>query len=132
MEKAINYSIIIPHKNIPDLLRRCLNSIPRREDIQIIVVDDNSDSNIVDFEHFPGMGEPCVEVVFTKEGKGAGYARNVGLSKAKGKWLLFADADDFFCEFLLQNIDKYLNANVDVVYFKAQSVDSDTLLPADR
>ncbi|KAA6333241.1 hypothetical protein EZS27_018326 [termite gut metagenome] len=38
----------------------------------------------------------------------------------------------FFCEFLLQNIDKYLNANVDVVYFKAQSVDSDTLLPADR
>ncbi|KAA6318757.1 hypothetical protein EZS27_031273 [termite gut metagenome] len=31
MEKEINYSIIIPHKNIPDLLRRCLNSIPRRE-----------------------------------------------------------------------------------------------------
>jgi glycosyltransferase involved in cell wall biosynthesis len=91
MKEEINYSIIIPHKNIPALLQRCLNSIPRREDIQIIVVDDNSDSNIVDFEHFPGMDEPCVDVVFTKEGKGAGYARNVGLSKAKGKWLFIPE-----------------------------------------
>ena len=45
----INYSIIIPHKNIPNLLQRCLDSIPNREDVQIIVVDDNSDPNIVDF-----------------------------------------------------------------------------------
>ena len=40
---SINYSIIIPHKNIPELLVRCLNSIPEREDIQVIVVDDCSD-----------------------------------------------------------------------------------------
>lgn len=39
----INYSIIIPHKNIPHLLQRCLKSIPRRKDVQIIIVDDNSD-----------------------------------------------------------------------------------------
>ena len=40
----INYSIIIPHKNSPELLNRCLASIPQRNDIEIIVVDDNSDS----------------------------------------------------------------------------------------
>ena len=114
----INYSIIIPHKNIPDLLQRCLNSIPRRKDIQIIVVDDNSDPDKVDFEHFPGLGEKCVEVYFTKEGKGAGYARNVGLKHAKGKWLLFADADDFFCNNLLDKIDTYLNSDSDIIYFK--------------
>jgi glycosyltransferase involved in cell wall biosynthesis len=45
----INYTIIIPHKNIPHLLQRCLDSIPRRNDLQIIVVDDNSDEDIVDF-----------------------------------------------------------------------------------
>ena len=38
----INYSIIIPHYNIPDLLGRCIKSIPEREDVQVIVVDDNS------------------------------------------------------------------------------------------
>jgi glycosyltransferase involved in cell wall biosynthesis len=38
-----NYSFIIPHKNCPDLLQRCVDSIPDRDDVQVIVVDDNSD-----------------------------------------------------------------------------------------
>ena len=128
----INYSIIIPHKNIPDLLRRCLNSIPRRDDIQIIVVDDNSDEDKVDFKHFPGVGEKCVEVYFTKEGRGAGYARNVGLTHAKGKWLLFADADDFYVQDAWDYFDNYLNAQIDILYFGVKCVDSFTLLPASR
>ena len=39
----INYSFIIPHHNTPDLLQRLVDSIPQRDDIEIIVVDDNSD-----------------------------------------------------------------------------------------
>lgn len=123
----INYTIIIPHKNIPDLLRRCLASIPRREDIQIIVIDDNSDPDKVDFNHFPGVGESCVEIYFTKEGKGAGFARNVGLNHAQGKWLLFADADDFFDDNFVSVLDKYFYEDVDIVYFNTRSVDSKTL-----
>lgn len=129
----INYSIIIPHKNIPDLLRRCLNSIPRRDDIQIIVVDDNSDENKVDFKHFPGVGEKCVEVYFTKEGRGAGYARNVGLRHAKGKWLLFADADDFYNQNFLKVLDLYIGDELlDILYFSVSSVDSETLEYSNR
>jgi len=124
MTQNINYSIIIPHKNIPELLQRCLDSIPRREDVQIIIVDDNSDLNKIDFEHFPGLGDPYVEVVFTKEGKGAGYARNVGLTKAVGKWLLFADADDFFNYCINDILDEYVNSDADIIYFKHNSVDS--------
>lgn len=52
----INYSIIIPHKNIPKLLRRCLDTIPRREDVQVIMVDDNSDQEIIKFDCFPRLG----------------------------------------------------------------------------
>ena len=44
----INYSIIIPHKNSASLLQYCLNSIPIRDDVQVIVVDDNSDADKVD------------------------------------------------------------------------------------
>ena len=40
-----NYSFIIPHKNCPDLLQRCVDSIPERDDVQVIVVDDNSDDS---------------------------------------------------------------------------------------
>lgn len=43
----IRYSVIIPHKDIPDLLDRLLRSIPKREDIEVFVVDDNSDPKIM-------------------------------------------------------------------------------------
>jgi glycosyltransferase involved in cell wall biosynthesis len=38
-----NISIIVPHKNKLKLLERCLNSIPERDDIEVIIVDDNSE-----------------------------------------------------------------------------------------
>jgi len=127
--RHISYSIIIPHKNIPNLLRRCLDSIPKREDVQIIIIDDNSDPSLVDFSNFPGIGEPNTEIYFAKENKGAGYARNIGLTMAKGKWLLFADADDFFNDCVYFLMDKYKNENVDLVFFKSNSVYSDSLRP---
>jgi len=117
MEHEISYTIIIPHKNIPNLLQRCLDSIPQREDIQTIVVDDNSDLDKVNFETFPGLTKPYTEIIFTKESKGAGYVKNIGLKKAKGKWLLIADADDFFAENFLAYLDKYKNSDYDLVYF---------------
>ena len=119
----INYSIIIPHKNIPNLLQRCLDSIPNREDVQIIVVDDNSDPNIVDFDKFPGLNRSNVEVIFTKEGKGAGYARNTGIKYVKGKWLLFSDADDYFSENVNRLFDDYENSVMDVIYIPYKTID---------
>lgn len=117
----INYTFIIPHKNIPALLKRCLDSIPKREDIQIIIVDDNSDPDKVDFGHFPGLDEPCVEVYFTKEGKGAGYARNIGLKYARGKWLLFADADDYYMDGFIAVLDSYVQTDYDIIYYNVCS-----------
>ena len=120
----LNYSIIIPHKNSPGLLQRCINSIPRRDDVQIIIVDDNSDSCKVDFQRFPGINEKCIEVYLTKEGRGAGYARNVGLKHAKGKWLLFADADDYYNSDFLKILDNNLSEEIDILYFNVFSNDN--------
>ena len=79
----MDYTIIIPHKSIPNLLQRCLDSIPYRDDIQIIIVDDNSDPAVVDFAQFPGHDRPNTEIYFTKEGKGTSYARNFRLDSIK-------------------------------------------------
>lgn len=125
----IVYSVIIPHKDIPCLLQRCLDSIPPRDDVQIIVVDDNSSPDIVDFAHFPGQDRTDVEILFTKEGGGAGYARNCGLAGAKGRWLVFADADDFFLPGFLDVLDIYRNTDYDLITFRAETADSDTLVP---
>lgn len=123
----IIYSIIIPHHNIPHLLQRCLDSIPDRSDVQIIVVDDNSDEDVVDFDKFPIKSRRNVEFVFLKESKGAGCARNVGLSYAKGQWLIFADADDYFNYCINDVLDEYKENDIyDLVFFNANSVDTNT------
>ena len=127
-----NYSIIIPHHNIPKLLERLLYSIPIRDDLEVIVVDDNSDKEIVDFEHFPGLGRKNCKVIFDKKGGGGGYARNLGLKEARGKWVLFADADDFFNYCINDILDEYINEESDIIFFKANSLDSDDYSTSDR
>ena len=88
------YSIIIPHFNSSQLLERMLNSIPRRDDIQIIVVDDNS--NEIEKGELRKIRRPNVELYFQTTNHGAGFARNVGLDHVLGQWVIVADADDVF------------------------------------
>ncbi len=128
----IEYSVIIPHKNIPKLLQRCLDSIPQRDDLEVIVIDDNSDPDIVDFEHFPGLDRKDTTVIFDKSGKGAGRARNIGLEHAKGRWLLFADADDYFNYCIRDILDEYMMDESDIIFFSASSVDCETYNNVDR
>lgn len=121
------FSIIIPHYDIPDLLMRCLKSIPVSEDIQVIVVDDNSPDADTYLERYPELSRPYLEFIRTTKGGGAGYARNVGLDHAKGKWLLFADADDFYVDNMFEIITSYAGSKADVIYFKKKSVLSEDI-----
>ena len=122
---SYKYTIIIPHKNIPQLLKRCLESVPQRYDIQIIVVDDSSNDQ-QEIQNLVSQYKNA-ELVLTTEKKGAGYARNCGLQVAKGEWLLFADADDFFSEDLSKLIDYHYEDEADIVYFAADSIYSESL-----
>ena len=121
------FSIIIPHKEIPDLLMRCLQSIPVSEDIQVIVVDDNSADADTYLERYPELSRPYLEFIRTTKGGGAGYARNVGLEHAKGKWLMFADADDFYVDDMYSIICSYVDSDADAIYFKKKSVLSEDI-----
>ena len=125
-------NIIIPHHNTPGLLQRCIDSIPEMEEIQVYVVDDNSNPDLVNFSEFPGKDRKNVHIYLTKDGKGAGYARNVGLLQAKGDWLLFADSDDFFVPDFYKIVSKFFDSDADMILFKANSVNSDTLEPSNR
>ena len=126
------FSIIIPHHNIPNLLRRLLDSIPQRKDVEIIVVDDNSDAAQVNFDIFPGLERSDVKVCFDKKGGGGGYARNIGLKHATGKWIIFADADDFFNYCFNDILDEYLGSDADIIYCNANSLDTDYYTSAFR
>lgn len=119
-ENYLTYSIIIPHYNAGNLLKRALNSIPIRQDIEIIVVDDVSDqteiryiSDSTEFRH--------VDFVFSNNKLNAGGARNLGLTKARGNNILFLDSDDYFLDDSFSVFDEYSNSGYDLVHFEATS-----------
>ena len=114
-----HYTLIIPHYNIPDLLERLLQTIPIRDDLQIIVVDDCSPDNCNVKLNQLRLKFPNVEFYSTGTNGGGGKARNVGLKYAKGKYILFADADDYFEDNFNDLLDKYCNQIYDIVYFSA-------------
>lgn len=124
----MKYSIIIPHHNSPQSLIECINSIPCSPSFQIIVVDDCSDTNVVNFEEIRLAVDKKVKIVRLQENRGAGAARNEGLKYAKGDWILFADADDLF----LTGMERLLNkatacTNSDVIFFNIDSRNNESL-----
>lgn len=120
----INYSIIVPHKDSVKYLLRLLDSIPNNDDIQIIIIDDNSDIQVVKQLQNTELNNN-IDIVFCDISKGAGGARNIGLSKAKGKWILFADADDYFSNNFSSLIKKYRDSEYDIIYFGTDSITSE-------
>jgi len=126
------YSIIIPHHNAPDLLNRCINSIPIRKDIDVFVIDDNSDAQYLEQIERVCNKYPHVIYTHTSAGLGAGYARNIGLKQVQSKWVLFADADDYFLPEAWNTIDNHSNDNADIVYFHSICRYSDTGNPGER
>lgn len=110
------YTIIIPHFNIPQLLRRLLMSIPQRDDVQVIVVDDCSTKHLDELVALRKEFN-AVEWYDTGTNGGGGKARNIGLHHAKGKYVLFADSDDYFDSNLVEIMNQYKNTDADLIYF---------------
>lgn len=84
-------SIIIPVYNVEPFVRRCLDSITPREDVEVIIVDDGStDKSGIICDEYKTKG---FKVVHKKNG-GCCSARNEGIKKAKGDYIAHLDADD--------------------------------------
>lgn len=122
----MNYSVIIPHRDNEALLDRAINSIPEREDIEIIVVDNSVKKLAQDF--FTRQ----VVLLFSSYERGAGGARNEGLSVASGDYILFLDCDDIFAPNAWLSFDSWLGQTFDVVCFKTESINLDTNAKDDR
>ena len=118
------YSVSIPHYNSSRLLMRMLKSIPERDDIQVIIVDDGSEKE--DVAELKKLQHKNLELILLKENKGGGNARNVGLQHAKGKWFISADADDYFSENAFNVFDQYKNMDLDFLGFCVECVNSET------
>lgn len=130
----ILFSVIIPHYNIPMCLKRLLDSIPDVSDLEVIVVDDKSDARLDELNNVIKQYSGQNRFFYSNETdkKGAGVCRNIGIEHARGKWLLFADSDDFFHADLYEVISSCVEKEEDIIFFPPTSVDIDTGKMSDR
>ena len=111
----------IPVYNQRELVIKALDSIPRRDDIEVIVIDDGSDDGTWDelTRYFTAHEELNAVLLYNSINKGLGYTVNRILDAAKGDYIVLLDSDDYFytdnANELFDQVD-----GTDLIYFDLQ------------
>ena len=116
-------SIIIPVYNQEELVRKAIESIPRRNDIEIIAIDDSSTDNsynvIKEYEY--------VRSFKNDKNIGAGATRNKGIELATGEYVMFLDSDDYLYP-MINEFMKLLH-DKDIIYYGLIENDGTRIMP---
>lgn len=91
-------SIIIPLYNKQDCIKQTIDSCLNQDfesDYEIVVIDDGSTDNSLSIVE--AINSDKIHL-FRKQNGGPSSARNFGVAKSKGEWIVFLDADDRLCK----------------------------------
>lgn len=104
------FSIIVPIYNIENYLPKCIESIINQNfnDYELILVDDGSTDNSKDICYIYKENYKNIKYFYKKNG-GLSDARNFGIDKSNGKYLIFLDGDDFLVDGSLIKMYEILN-----------------------
>ena len=114
----VKISIIVPIYNAEKYIDRCMQSIYAQTftDYEIILVNDGSKDNSLALCKAYAEKDNRITVI-DKENGGAGSARNAGIEVAKGEYLAFPDADDWFDKDMYQELyDLAKSGDFDMVF----------------
>lgn len=108
-------SIIVPIYNQERFLSQCLDSIAAQSflDFEVILIDDGSTDSSRDICKDFAAKDPRF-IYVSKPNGGVSSARNAGIDKARGEYLLFVDADDILPADALENHLRYFSEGVDL------------------
>ncbi len=121
-------SVIIPVYNTERYVAECLDSLLAQtfQDFEVFSIDDGSSDGSLAIVQRYADADPRFHVL-AQQNRGAGAARNLGLEKASGTYLLFLDSDDFLeASYLDEMIRRADEASADVVLCQAYSFDDNT------
>jgi len=108
----MKYSVIIPVYNAERTLRRCLDSfLPQlNRDVEVILVNDGStDKSALICKEYVEKS-PCFRY-YEQPNLGVSVARNKGIDKAKGKYIIFIDSDDYVSRDMFTQLNDILFDN---------------------
>lgn len=90
-------TIIVPVYNQEELVIRALNSIPIRDDIEILIIDDcSTDNTLANCEKWKEEHKELdIKVIHNEKNIGLGATKNVGYDNASGKYINQLDSDDY-------------------------------------
>lgn len=113
----IKLSIIIPVFNQEELVIRALESIPKRKDIEIIVIDDGSTDDtwnrLINYRESNN-----IVLLYNEKNKGVAYTINRGYECAKGEYIVLLGSDDYF---YTKELEKAISKfdGTDFIFFQA-------------
>lgn len=113
-------SIIVPCYNQAQYLDECLQSVLDQtyQNWECIIVNDGSPDNTEEVAQRWTNKDPRFKY-FKKENGGVSAARNFGIDKASGEWILPLDGDDKICSQYLDSASKEFSAH-DIIYGKGE------------
>lgn len=128
-KKSPKISVIVPVYNSEEYLPKCIDSILSQTftDFELILVNDGSKDGSPDICNRYEQLDDRIRV-FHKANGGVSSARNLGLDKAKGEWILFVDSDDFISEDVLVKMSDKLNESIDLFLFNTNTIKEDLVL----
>lgn len=122
-------SVIVPVYNAEKYIKKCIESIISQtyQNMELILINDGSkDLSLQICEEFAKKDQRIK--VYDRANGGASAARNTGLTKASGDYIVFVDSDDFVTSTYLENL--YLAAkigNYDIVQCNLEEVNNSKL-----
>ena len=130
----IKVSVIVPVYNTENYLEKCLDSLVKQtlKDIEIIVINDCSTDNSKKILEKYKNKYNNIKLINNTKNKGIGYNRNLGIEKAKGKYVSFIDSDDYVEHNMLEEMyNKAEKENLDIVmcnFYKMLEKDDGTTI----
>lgn len=125
----MKYSIIVPAYNTEKYIDKCLKSIFSNtyKNFEVIIVNDGSIDKTEDIIN--KYIKKYDNIIYIKQkNMGLSLARNNGVKKATGDYLLFIDSDDYVEKNLLENINKDID-DLDVLRYQLNMVFNDKIIP---
>lgn len=101
-------SVIVPVYNAENFLEEAIESVINQTytAIEVLLIDDGSTDGSLDICNEYAQKDSRVRV-FHKKNEGVSSARNVGITEARGEWILFVDSDDYIRKDMIEILLKH-------------------------